>query len=239
MRRKRPCLLACVLLLPIAVLLAQMPSQRDGSALRLPSVCHGTPARGSLEHGWPLPSSGPNFSAYSKLGVVLGRNHVHSAVYQVVVEAYAQLAREAPVVRYVYGETGNARGGRFRPHKSHQNGTSVDFFVPVRDALGRSVPLPTGTFHKFGYDIEFDSAARYRDLTIDFDAMARHLLALRRAADHFGVGIRVVIFDDALQKQLFASTLGPRVRRTMRFSTKKPWVRHDEHYHVDFIVPCR
>jgi len=25
---------------------------------------------------------------------------------------------------------------------------------------------------------------------------------------------------------------------TVRFSTRRSWVRHDEHYHVDFDIPC-
>lgn len=36
------------------------------------------------------------------------------------------------------------------------------------------------------------------------------------------------------------SDLGWIVGRTyVQFSTRRSWVRHDEHYHVDFIVKCR
>ncbi|MGL1409600.1 penicillin-insensitive murein endopeptidase, partial [Vibrio parahaemolyticus] len=85
---------------------------------------------------------GPNFTPYSRLGVALGRTHVHAQVAEIVADAYASLARRTPEIRYVYGESGWPSGGRFRPHRSHQNGLSVDFFVPVRDADGRSVALP-------------------------------------------------------------------------------------------------
>lgn len=47
---------------------------------RRASVSHGTPDRGSLDHGKRLPTSGPNYRAYSLLGALLGRNSVNSRV---------------------------------------------------------------------------------------------------------------------------------------------------------------
>jgi penicillin-insensitive murein endopeptidase len=29
------------------------------------------------------------------------------------------------------------------------------------------------------------------------------------------------------------------LKQNLRFMKNKPWVRHDEHYHVDFAVPCK
>ncbi|MFZ1615758.1 MAG: penicillin-insensitive murein endopeptidase [Flavobacteriales bacterium] len=159
------------------------------AAERKESVCHGDPANGSLENGWQLPSAGANYEAYSSVGVMADRNYVHSKVYEVVVHAYAVLEAQAPGKHFVYGESGYKEGGKFRPHKTHQNGLSVDFFVPVTDAAGRSVPLPTSVLNKLGYNIEFNDSAQYEGLTIDFEAMAKHLVALKQAADQAGVGI--------------------------------------------------
>ncbi|MDR2549580.1 MAG: penicillin-insensitive murein endopeptidase [Desulfobulbus sp.] len=203
-----------------------------------PSTCYGTTKDGRLKNGWQLPSSGKNFEADSSLGVFLGRNYVHSKVHAVVVAAYKMLESSAPGKMFVYGETGLEDGGRFRPHKTHANGLSVDFFVPVVNPAGVSVKLPMGPLNKFGYDIEFDRNAQYEDMTIDFEAMARHLLAIKQAADAHEVGISVIIFDNSFQEMLFASPTGKKLPALMRFSVKKPWVRHDEHYHVDFDVQC-
>ena len=74
-----------------------------------------------------------------------------------IVEAYRELVRAAPTKRFVYGETGWKEGGRIRPHRTHQNGLSVDFMVPVLDKDGQSVPLPTNALNRFAYDIEFDA----------------------------------------------------------------------------------
>lgn len=203
------------------------------------STCFGSSENGRLENGWQLPVSGENFVAYSHLGDVLGRNYVHSSVHAVVLSSYADLARTHPHIRYVYGETGKSEGGEFAPHKTHRNGLSVDFMVPVKNDAGESVVLPTYPWNKFGYDIEFDHKGRYEELIIDFEALAQHLLALHRAAKQNGVGIRRVIFDNDLQVLLFSSPSGAALKHAMSFSVKKPWVRHDEHYHVDFIVPCK
>ncbi len=208
-------------------------------ATESPSVCIGTPEKGRLEHGWKLPTDGVNYSAYSNTGAMLGRTYVHSSVHAVVVDAYAALAKRVPDKRYVYGETGKAEGGPFKPHKTHQNGLSVDFMVPVVNARGESVELPSSPFNKFGYDIEFTTTGTYEDLRIDFEAISAHLLALKQAAYANGVGIRRVIFDNDLQKLLFASKQGQELKRQLVFSQKKPWIRHDEHYHIDFDVKCK
>lgn len=203
------------------------------------SQCYGTVGRGRLEGGVKLPTEGPNFKAYSALGTTAGRTYVHSEVAEIIVSAYAALAKDKPANRYVYGETGWESGGRIRPHRTHQNGLSVDFFVPVRDVDGKPVPLPTGVTNKLGYDIEFDAQARYADYTIDFDATAEHLHQLQMAAKARGASIALVIFDPQFLPKLFATPRGPSLQKSLPFMKGTPWVRHDEHYHVDFRIPCK
>ena len=203
------------------------------------SQCFGTTSKGRVEASVALPASGPNFSPYSGLGVSLGRTHVHARVAGIVTAAYAELAKQTPEVRYVYGETGWPSGGRFRPHRSHQNGLSVDFFVPVRDAGGRSVPLPTPVGERFGYDIEFDDSGRWGEYRIDFAAMAEHLYQMHRLAAERGTGLALVIVDKPFLPKLLATPRGDYLRQHLDFLKGKPWVRHDEHYHVDFAVACK
>jgi penicillin-insensitive murein endopeptidase len=204
-----------------------------------PSSCYGTPQNDHLDNGWQLPSSGKNFSAYSSVGVLLGRNYVHSKVYSVVLAAYKELETSAPEKIFVYGESGFKDGGQIKPHKTHRNGLSVDFFVPVVNAKGVSVKLPTSALNKFGYNVEFNEAAKFENYQIDFEVMAKHILAIHKAARAQGVGIRVVIFENAFQKMLFATPTGKTLPGLIQFSVKKPWVRHDEHYHIDFEVACK
>ena len=210
-----------------------------GIAVAVDSTCFGTVAIGRLEDGVALPSSGPNFSSFSTSAVLVGRTYVHSKVRDVVAAAYKALEAAAPAKVYVYGETGWKSGGRFRPHRTHQNGLSVDFMVPVVDKTGRSVPLPTSPFNKFGYSIEFDGSARFEDLEIDFPAIAEHLYQLDVAARSQGIGLALVIFDEQYLPRLFATPRGPYLKQNLKFMRRKPWVRHDEHYHVDFSIACK
>lgn len=202
------------------------------------SQCYGTVSHGRIEGSVKLPLSGTNFSVYSTLAATVGRTHVHSTVAVILEKSYQALAVALPQAHYVYGETGWPSGGRFRPHRTHQNGLSVDFFVPVKDGQGHSVPLPTSTTNKFGYDIEFDQNARYGDYSIDFEAMAEHLYQLDLAAKAVGAGLALVIFDRTYLPQLFATRRGAYLKN-LPFMQGKPWVRHDEHYHVDFRVRCK
>lgn len=203
------------------------------------SQCFGTVSNGRLEGGVTLPAGGANFSGYSALAAAAGRTHVHTAVASVITAAYAALWRDSPSVHYVYGETGGPAGGRFAPHRTHQNGLSVDFFVPVRNAEGASVPLPTRATTRFGYDLEFDAEAKSGEHRIDFPALAEHLYQLDVAAKARGIGIALVIFDTAYLPKLFATPRGAYLQKNLRFMKGQPWVRHDEHYHVDFAVPCK
>lgn len=209
------------------------------SANAADSVCYGTPASGRIDRAMQLPASGKNFRTYSRVGVSLGRTYTHARVTDAITGAYAALARSAPAKTFVYGETGFAKGGPFKPHKTHQNGLSVDFMVPVVDAKGRSVPLPGNAANRYGYDIEFDANARYRDLRIDFGALAEHLYALDQAGRSSGARIGRVIFEPAYLSKLFATRRGPYLRKNISFVRGKVWWRHDEHYHVDFMAHCR
>jgi penicillin-insensitive murein endopeptidase len=203
------------------------------------STCYGTVGHGRLANGSQLPARGQNYAAYSQVGVDLGRTYLHAQVEAVMLAAYEQLQRAAPEKLFVYGETGLATGGAIPPHRTHQAGLSVDFMVPLLDRSGKSAPIPASPLNKFGYGLEFDAAGRSGELTIDFDAMAEHLYQLEQAARKKRAGVALVIFDPALMPLLFNTARGPYLKQTLPFMKGRPWVRHDEHYHVDFTVPCR
>lgn len=201
------------------------------------SKCFGTTSQGRLEAGVSLPLSGENFSAYSFAGWSLGRTYVHSEVSEILLDAYKALERSAPGKVFVYGETGWENGGRFKPHKTHQNGLSVDLMVPVVLG-GESVPIPGGVFNRYGYDIEFNDRGDYEEYLIDFEALAELIYQVHHAAKTRGVSISRVIFEVPLQKHLWRTKHGAFLRRSVTFSTKAAWVRHDEHVHIDFGIQC-
>jgi len=203
------------------------------------SVCHGTTSNGSLDNGVELPSDGDNFVSYSTVARLAGRTYVHSSVKSIIINAYQNLEVTMPNTVYKYAETGYESGGEFRPHKTHQNGLSVDFMTPVQNAKGESNHLPTNPFNKFGYNIEFDASGKFEEFTIDYDALAAHIVELDKEAKKQGFGLWRVIFDPELQPYLFKTKYSEYLKKNIQFSKKRSWVRHDEHYHVDFEVPCK
>jgi penicillin-insensitive murein endopeptidase len=122
--------ISCFVVVTLTLLLAPATA-----AMGADSICYGTTSRGKLEQGCKLPYDGDNFTAYSHIGSTLGRTYVHCKVAEVVLAAYADMERHYPARHFVYGETGWASGGSFKPHRTHQNGLSVDFMVPVLDGV--------------------------------------------------------------------------------------------------------
>jgi len=210
-----------------------------GAESSRPSICRGDLVGGSLAAGRRLPYSGENYRAYSMLGYMAGRTFVHGTIRDAMRDAYLELSKSRPELRFVYGESGWPWGGRFWPHRGHANGTAADFFVPVRTLDDKVSELPTWPFNLFGYAIGFDGAGRSGSLKLDFEAMAQHLIALDRAARQHGIGIRRVIFDVNLQPKLAATRSGAEAVRRFAFNKQQAWVRHDDHYHVEFSVRCR
>ena len=203
------------------------------------STCYGTTSNGWLEGGVKLPNSGVNYVSYSKTAAIAGRTYVHSKVKRIIIASYKLLETEKPGKVYKYDETGFKEGGQFKPHKTHRNGLSVDFMVPVTNKDGVSVHLPTHHFNKLGYSIEFDKTGEYKKYKIDYESMSAHLVSLHKSAIENDVELWRVIFDPELQPYLLKTEYGEYLRKHIEFSKKKSWVRHDEHYHVDFEIPCK
>lgn len=203
------------------------------------STCYGTTSNGKLENGTQLPDKGKNFVGYSSIARIAGRTYVHSSVKDIILTTYSKLEIEQPNKVYKYAETGFEEGGQFKPHKTHKNGLSVDFMTPVINSNNTSVHLPTNPFNKFGYSIEFDDKDKYEDLSIDYEAMAAHIVMLHKSAKYLGYDLWRVIFDPKLQPNLYSTKYGAYLTNNIQFSKKRSWVRHDEHYHVDFAIPCK
>lgn len=203
------------------------------------STCHGTTSNGYLENGVQIPAKGANYISYSSVARLAGRTYVHSKVQNIIINTYSSLKKEHPEKIYKYAETGYKDGGQFPPHKTHQNGLSVDFMTPVMNSKGRSVHLPTHALNKFGYNIEFDKHGKYKNFIIDYEAMAAHIAFLHKNAKSLGNGLWRVIFAPELQAPLFKTKYGSYLKKNITFSKKRSWVRHDEHYHVDFSISCK
>jgi penicillin-insensitive murein endopeptidase len=200
------------------------------------AVSYGSGRCGRLVGSAALPCRGTNFEVSSPAVCILGRNHVHPLVRQTVVEAYRALEATSSGRTWQYGDTGTANGGPLWPHRTHQNGLSVDFFMPMVDQRGPA-RLPTSTVNRAGYGLELTETGTIHALTADWAAVGQHLLALEAAGRAHSVVIKRIIVTPAFHQKLLEAT--PQLARLYpRFMQQEAWVRHDEHYHVDFGIPA-
>jgi penicillin-insensitive murein endopeptidase len=191
------------------------------------------------EKYYALPVSGPNFRTNSRIAYGVGRHFLKGKAVAAVLAAYGELAKTHPQYSYVYGEMGWKGGGRIRPHRTHQEGLSADFMTPMLKIGpdGKALPalLPCNPLNLFGYNIRLDDKGQFKKLRLDSKAMIAHLAALRKAAPHYGLRVKLVIFDPPLLKILRADPNFSQLRG-ISFMEKKAWFPHDGHYHVDFAA---
>ncbi|MCG6146539.1 penicillin-insensitive murein endopeptidase [Leptospira bandrabouensis] len=198
------------------------------------SISVGDVSSGTMTNGKRLPTSGDNFVTYSYLGSLIGRTHTNSYLKNLILEAYQILRITNPKSCFVYGETSWKNGGYFWPHRTHKNGLSVDFMVPILNENNEPVCLETNVINKWGYALEFDSTGKLDSYQIDFEAIANHIKILNETASKYNLKINRVIFDVNYHPLLDKTNSGKNLINTILFTKFKPWVRHDEHYHIDF-----
>jgi penicillin-insensitive murein endopeptidase len=233
--RKRWILLGSTVLLFGLLSIPEMTHVNAGQSESLGSV-----RDGKLKNGWLLPYEGPNFNFFSRFSYyILNNAYVHSAVHKTVMEAYAKCEVTCPDKSFVLMECTRKHGGRMIFHWTHQNGTSIDFMVPKINTNNAVLwSNHAGLTH---YLLQYDERGKLklnRNTSIDFETMARHILALDEAAKRNGLTIRKILFNTHLQDELYATASGQLIKeRGIRII---PHVSdlvnryHDDHYHVDF-----
>ncbi|MFO0579541.1 MAG: penicillin-insensitive murein endopeptidase [Polyangia bacterium] len=219
-----------------ALVLSLLAACSEAQAVE-PAIALGSGTCGRLQGGVALPCSGPNFEAFARTACATGRNYLHPLVRDTVLDAYQAVAAQHPARAWQYGETGKRAGGRLWPHRTHQNGLAADFFMPVVDPRGEPGRVPISLFNKLGYGLEFDRKGTLGGLRIDWRALGDHLLALEAAGRARGVRIERIIITPDFHHALLEGA--PAVKRLAPlFMKREAWVRHDEHYHVDFEIPA-
>lgn len=206
-----------------------------------PSKAVGSVSKGKLEIGKLMPFKGDNFQYFDTLSYLSGRAFTQDKVKQTMLDSYQELATQLPDRQFYVMECSNKVGGRIFPHRTHQNGLSVDFMVPLikdhKDYYGLD------TIGKNHYWLEFDNDGKYikdNSISIDFDLVARHILLLDKHARKNGLKISKVIINTDLKDELFATTYGQQLKSSSIYIVKSltPMINglHDDHYHIDFEV---
>lgn len=233
---KKKILLTLILLSLFISSIPQIIHKNQGESESIGKV-----SNGKIINAYKLPRKGENFKFFSLFDYyVLGRCYIHSGIHKTILESYAILENENPNYTYRLMECSKRKGGRPFPHRTHQNGTSVDFMTPLLKN-GKQITFYDKT-SVFRYLMKFDSKGRSRinkKVVIDFEAVAQHILILDKTARKNGFKIRKVILETNLKDELFATKYGAELKeRNIYFVKSLPKAideLHDDHYHIDFV----
>lgn len=205
------------------------------------SVSNGTVSNGSLKNGKLFPFKGPNFIYFDSTSYLSKHAFANEKVHRTVLATYKQFESALPHFEFGLMECSNEHGGKIWPHRTHQNGLSVDFMSPLLKNGISSMDFNTiGLPH---YLMDFDENGVYTEDTtysIDFNLMAEHLLELNTQAKKNGLKIEKVILKIGLKDNLFTTEYGRKLKASgIYFATNLSDLidsLHDDHYHVDFGI---
>jgi penicillin-insensitive murein endopeptidase len=207
----------------------------------LPSQSIGTVSNGELKNGKLIPFRGKNFTYFDAQSYLNGRAFLNDKVLNTLLNAYKQFETLLPQRMFTVMECSNRDGGKLFPHRTHQNGLSIDFMMPLQKDGKPYYGLDTiGANHYF---LEFDNDGKYiidPAISIDFNLVAQHILVLKTVATILNVNIKKVIINTDLKDELFATATGQKLKSSGIYVVQKlsPVINslHDDHYHIDFEI---
>ncbi len=205
----------------------------------LASVSVGSVSNGYLKNGKLIPFSGKNFRYFDSFSYLKGRAFLHGKVLKTILNSYKLLEKSVPLRMFTVMECSHEHGGKLWPHRTHQNGLSVDFMMPLIKNGNPYYELDDkGVKH---YLLKFDNKGRLqKDLAvkIDFNVVATQILQLNKSAISQGYQIKKVIIKIELKDELFASIRGKELKNSgiyiVQGLTKTINDLHDDHFHIDF-----
>jgi penicillin-insensitive murein endopeptidase len=202
------------------------------------SKSDGKVSSGTLKYGYLLPYVGDNFWYFDADSYLGGRAFTNNLVYSSIIDSYATLKEKSNRI-WCLMEASNQKGGKMAPHITHQNGLSIDFMMPLmKDQKPFYDFDDKGKLH---YLMSFDDqgiSADDSNVSIDFDAVGSHILALEKAARNNGLKIKKVIIKIEFKDELYASKYGKDLEESGIYFVKGLSnlvnALHDDHYHIDF-----
>lgn len=207
--------------------------------IQSPSTSGGSVSNGTLTNGRIFPFSGANFHYFDTTSYLADRGFTHEKVLKTVLEAYSSLESLLPDRHFCIMECSHKHGGKLFPHRTHQNGLSIDFMMPkLKDSQPYYGLDDLGAQH---YMLTFDENGTYSEdptIQLDFNTIALHILELQSAAKKNGMSIEKVIINTNLKDELFATENGKILKTSGIYVVRNlsPLINsvHDDHFHIDF-----
>jgi len=206
------------------------------------SVSTGTPGNGSIKNAYQIDYKTNNAKYFSPISYFLiGNSYVHSKLYYTILDSYEECEKTCQGIKFRIMECSLKKGGKTLIHRTHMNGLSVDFMVP-KIKKGKQIIFydRLGLWH---YLLNFDSTGKLKinkNVNIDFETLAKHIIALDNSAKRNGLSISKVILKIDLKDDLFNTATGREIKRReiyfAKYLTKTIDMVHDDHYHVDFKI---
>jgi murein endopeptidase len=111
-------------------------ARRLAGKVRRNALSIGTPTKGRLVNGVSFPEA-PDLYQLRKPAQAYGSSHT----IKTAIMAISEFRRRSKYTReLVIGAVSLPRGGRFRPHRSHQSGRDIDIRLPVRASVDHHKP---------------------------------------------------------------------------------------------------
>jgi len=211
----------------------------NNSKVTKPSHVIGTVSKGKLNHGKLFPFYGDNFSYFDSRSYLNHRAFTSDAVLSTILASYQDMKSIADKRHFYLMELSNKEGGQIYPHRTHQNGLSADFMMPMLKDNAPYIGLDTlGIDH---YWLKFNNKGEYsedKSVKVDFELIAKHILNLEKNARKNGLKISKVIIKIEFKDELFSSAAGQRLKNSgiyvVQNLSKLINDIHDDHYHIDF-----
>ena len=203
------------------------------------SKSKGSVSNGKLENGKIMPFYGKNFTYFDQDSYLASRAFTSDIVKKIVLDAYEELHLEYPERKFFLMELSNQEGGEIYPHRTHQNGLSVDFMMPKTQNGAPNYSLDT--LGKEHYFLSFKDQGEYVEdptIKVDFDLIAHHILILNEMAEKYDYFIEKVIIKIEYKDELFQTPHGQLLEKSGIYIVKNLSLLinsiHDDHFHIDF-----
>lgn len=199
----------------------------------------GTVSNGKLENGKIMPFYGENYTYFDRDSYLASRAFTSDIVKTIILNTYKSLHTLYPQRKFFLMELSNRKGGKIYPHKTHQNGLSVDFMMPkVKDGKPN---YNLDTLGKQHYFLNFNNRGEYvndTSIKVDFDLVAKHIMLLNAEASKYNYSIEKVIVKIEYKDDLFNTPNGKLLKESGVYVVKNlsPLINslHDDHFHIDF-----
>lgn len=207
----------------------------------LPSQAIGSVGNGKLKHGKILPPKGENFFYFDSTSYMADRAFTHQITKNILLNTFDSLNSLHPEKTFVVMEASNKKGGKMHPHRTHQNGLSIDLMYPkLRNGKNYEFLDTLGVQH---YLLDFDKnglLSTDKNVSIDFELTAKHIYLLSQEAKKQNARIEKVIMYTEFKDELFATTYGKKLKSEGIYFAQKLSKTinklHDDHFHIDFSL---